>query len=277
MANRKDILQRAYQIHAANPKFGRRRINKQLRAEFGVGLRDSVVDQITRKYRVETARGVKPTFIDTYPKELPLVDAMRQVGFLEFEIRGVKGSPAKGLGEVIPDTNHPIFREVMNIWMKLRLKDFQQYRSRLEKQGYGGKAVKRLWQKRVLSYYKQKDHPGIGGPSNMGGSYIDNDGKPSPWAVYKKIESKIKADAPVGGLGWGTARATTAGLKKTPQKRTADKLKLRNEVIRIQKQINRLSEQISDAKRVNNKALVDRLDRERRSLLETRNKLSDEL
>lgn len=89
MATKQEILARARQIITENPSAGKERINKQLRAEYGKGLRSSTVLKIKEQVANEqpalypllyATGGVPPQLRDIY-------NGWRKSGFLNFEAR----------------------------------------------------------------------------------------------------------------------------------------------------------------------------------------------
>lgn len=89
MATRQEIMARAKQLIEQSPSAGKARINKQLQAEFGVGLRSSAV----LKLKEEVATAIPSLAPELYrtggvPKGLnDIYKGWRNAGFLPFEAR----------------------------------------------------------------------------------------------------------------------------------------------------------------------------------------------
>ena len=240
MISHSDRLFRARQIHIEHPEWGRRRIAAQLRSEVGVGLRHSTIDVITKPYREQVKSGRSPVFVKPRPAPNKLADAMKEAGFLSYEIFGVTGSPAKPLGLVEPDPQHPLFRNTMNFMIKTRRHEFDVFMANAQRRGWSRSKANSMWIRRINDHYKTKKFPVVGKGVARGGSFLTPDGKPSPWALYKAFEAMLIKDSPLGGDGWGTPRPK--GKKKdAPPVRVVDTNKIKTEIAGHQRRVDSLS------------------------------------
>lgn len=89
MATKQEITERAKEIIASNPTAGKTRVNRQLREEFGKGLRSSTILKLKGEVATE-----KPSLYPllyargSVPKELrDIYNGWKQAGFLTFEAR----------------------------------------------------------------------------------------------------------------------------------------------------------------------------------------------
>lgn len=272
---RTDRIFRARQIIIEHPGWGRRRINALLRTEFGRGLRDAAVDALTKRQREEREAGIRPVFVTPKPRASRLQRAMKRAGFLGFEIHGVRGSPAKGLGHIPPDSWHPSFRQVIERMIIDRWSEYRQFLRKADDVGWSrGKTLAR-WRRRVLKHYKTSIFPGIGRAVARGGRFIAADGLPSPWALYKAWETKLIDEAPFGGDGWGTPRPERR--KRDYIARPVSKAAVKREIAQRKRWLEQLSVNIVRQRNIGNIKMVTQYEQQRRNLKATIGKLEAQL
>ena len=266
MADREQTLHRARQIHIDHPEWGRRRINAQLRSELGAGLRDATVDAVTLPQRERIARGEKPVFVKKAVRDLTAARAMKNAGFISFEINGVTGSPAVPLGQISTDSAHPLFVATMRQMIKERSRMFESFKATARKRGWPRQKTNRLWIKKIQRHYKEKNFPVIGKGLTAGGSLLTPEGDPSPWALYKAFEKRVIKSDPLGGEGWGTPRPQR-GARKSPPKLTITSDGRDAEIARQKKFIDTLNVRIKLARGQGDTAAIKSLEGQRKRLL----------
>jgi len=268
---------RANQIIVQHPDWGRRRINAQLRVEFGRGLRDATVDVITRPQREQRQAGILPEIKEPRPRLSQLWLTMKDAGFLRFEIHGVKDSPAKGLGHVSPDKVHPYFRRTLDAMIRSRRREHEIFEKYARDRGWGKVKATRRWNRRILNHYKKGKFPTVGSPVAGGGQFLTPDGKPSPWALFRAWEARLVKDAPFGGDAWGTPRPERRRVKKVGVKRAAPRSKIRSEIAEQRRIIKELDASIARRRAEGNIKMVAQHTRQRNYRKETLRKLEEQL
>jgi len=243
MIPKRDRLHRARQLNIIHPHWGRRKINAQLREEFGTGLRDAVVDRITSHTRAMREAGISPEIKEPKPKKYMLPRLMKRYGFLPLEIYGVEGSPAKPLGEIMPDAHHPLFRRTMERILTNRRDMYFAFLRRAEWEGWSRAKTATRWRRRILNYYRKGSFPVIGKHAPGKGTFVTPDGKPSPWALYRAWEALIIKRDPLGGEGWGTPRP--ASHKRPPPERPVSKSSIRESIAQKRRWLSELERTIA--------------------------------
>ena len=273
--SKKDRIFRARQIIIEHPNWGRRRINALLRTEFGFGLRDSTIDLLTKPPREERQAGIKPVFDVPKPRMSKLQRTMKHNGFLNFEIFGVRGSPAVGLGKIPPDSWHPAFRQIIENMIRSRSREYHWYLNRADRAGWSRSKTAARWKKRIQNHYKKGEFPEVGQPVKRGGGFVTVNNQPSPWALYKAWETKLIKQAPFGGEGWGTPRPTRRKREFVP--RPVSKGKLRTDINRRKRWLGQLEENIVKQRSIGNETMVKQYEQQRQNIKSMITKLEGQL
>lgn len=278
--DKSERLYRASQLHIEQPKWGRRRINAQLRIEFGPGggLRDAIVDKVTLQVRQERKAGLTPEFTRSDATTDDLQQRMKEAGFLPFEIFGGVDSIAKPLGDIAPDTEHMLFRHTMTAMIRGRREEHEKYLRYASDRGWGRAKTTRRWNKRINSHYAKGKFPTVGKSIATGGRYVTPDGKPSPWALYKAWEARLIKGDPFGVGTWGdTPRARSKGVGKKPIVHKVSPSKTRAEIKVIDEKVRQLKVSITRQRAAGNTKLVVQHIRQIENLKETKRQLEDKL
>lgn len=268
-------IYRARQIIIENPTWGRRKINAQLRSEFGVGLRDATIDKINKPYR--EAKKEVPEIKGIRPVRSMVQQAMKLAGFLSFEVHGVQGSNALGLGEVAPDPKHPTFRQTLERMIRIRQREYYPFVNRGKARGWSKAKIDARWRKVVLHHYSDGFFPFVGRATSKGGSYVTADGKPSPWALYKAVEQQIIRDAPFGGDAWGTPRPQKGKRHPDVVRETISRNSVEKQIKRYGHWINEVDYNIKKAKERGDKDRVRELTAQKGRMQKTVEKLKEKL
>jgi len=164
--SRDTLIERAEVIIRDNPAVGRRVIAKELRAEYGVALRDAVILKLQR---------------EIYPRPFQAVEAQRAKrlkgeGYLPFEVKQLKTL---------------VFSKTafMEIERRHRAKEHKNFLSDLKAQGYTKKQAEILWRDNVRDKYTDA------------GQVLES-GKPDPWQMFRDI----RAEAIKSGVWKATPR-----------------------------------------------------------------------
>lgn len=277
MSNWRERVYRANQLIIEYPGWGRRRINAQLRVEFGRGLRDASVDALTRPKRELRKAGITPEIVAPRPTLPKLWLIMKDAGFLRFEIHGVKDSPATPLGHIRPGKERPYFRRVLDRMIRSRRAEYQSFLKQAQNTGWSRSKTSRRWQKRIKGHYLRGKFPTVGGPVAGGGSFVTADGNPSPWSLYRAWEAKLIKEAPFGGDAWGTPRPERRRRRKDAVKRFVPPSKIRKEIAENRRIIKELDASIARQRSAGNQAMVKQHIQQRGYRVETLNKLEEQL
>lgn len=272
---RQDRVYRARQLIIEHPNWGRRRINAKLREEYGKGLRDAVVDRLTAPQREVRAAGLTPVFESTHPRPSRLQQVMKRAGFLKFEIEGVPGSPAVGLGQIAPDSWHPLFRQVMERLIRSRYDEFRRFLNRADRAGLSPAKARARWRKQVLRHYRDGRFPGVGQAVARGGKLLTPSGDPSPWALYKIIESHLIQDEPFGGQAWGTPRPVRQRKDFVPTPVSSSSIK--REIEQRQRWLQELDTNITRARNRGDERQAKQYEKQRANIRQTVTKLERKL
>jgi len=152
--SRDTLIERAEVIIRENPAVGRRVIAKELRAEYGVALRDAVILKLQRAI---------------YPRPFQAVEAQRAKrlqgeGYSPFEVKQLKTLAFSKT-------------TFMEIERRHRAKEHKVFLGDLKAQGYTKKQSERLWRANVRDKY-------------INAEQVLEDGKPDPWQMFRDVRAE---------------------------------------------------------------------------------------
>lgn len=155
---RKELEARAIEIIRANPAYGRRKVAKELRTEYGVALRDATILSLQRK-------------VFPYPKqhvEAVRAARLKKEGYLPFEYNQIKKQIFKNTGFMVKER-------------KERSKDYKNFIAEMQAKGFKKRVITKEWRDKIIDRYQDE-------------GWLLADGKLDPWQMFRDIRADaIKA------------------------------------------------------------------------------------
>lgn len=281
--HREQIIERARQLISNQPSWGRRAINRQLRAELGHGLRSSDIDKLTaptREARKAGAPQLPPTDRITSARQRR---TLQQAGFLPFEIgtlrttRGGFAFEEKRLGAIPADADHPRLRQVLGRMIMQRHAERQRFEKQAHKRGWSKAKTNAVWRRRILTHYRKGSFPTVGGPTKRGKFMAADGSGPSPWALFNAwLDYLIKID-PFGGLGIGDTPKPARGGGRIAPTRPVSRATVRKHIRENEEQVRQLEASIAHQRAAGNYGMVQQHIRQRQAKLDTLSELRSKL